>query len=208
LLHDLREEVISHGGSLHAKGSPKGVIKAISASKLVAQVSCDRCSTKLAVLAHLRDSNVILVGGLTLDQLPKAVLFSNRVNNLASSDLFHKTVEKFWQSNKAIACTKDLLAQREECALREFLSGLNFFELATSFVRRVTLIELQEGHYFAKIEAGIEVMVECRPEVVDREVRQVHSVTLTVVRKMGDSINIVCLEAFNEEFLEVAGVHR
>lgn len=135
MLHDFREEVTGHRGSLDAKGRPEGAIKAVSASKLVAQVACNRCSTKLAILAHLGYSNEVLVSGLTLDQLPKAILFRNRVDNLATSNLLDETVEKFGQSNKAIACTKDLLAEGEERALGElFLGGLDFVELATSFV--------------------------------------------------------------------------
>lgn len=51
-------------------------------------------------------------------------------------------------------------------------------------------------------------MVECGPEVVDWEARQVHSVPFTVVGKMGDTIDVVSLEALDEEFIEVAGVNR
>ena len=72
----------------------------------------------------------------------------------------------------------------------------------------MALIELQECHHFAKIEAGIEVMVECGPEVVDWEARQIHSVPFTVVGKMGNTIDVVSLEALDEEFIEVAGVNR
>ena len=146
---------------------------------------------------------------MTLQELPHAVLFGDRVDDRPTAYLVHQEVVEGWQVYEAIALLEDLVFQTENGTICQLsLSLINLFEGVARLILEVALVELEESHHFAQIKLLIKIVVECRSKVVDRVAAQVYIVALAVVHEMGDTVDVISLEALQEELLEVARINR
>jgi len=88
------------------------------------------------------------------------------------------------------------------------LTGLNLIKFTSGSVLEVPLIELEEGHHLAEVKLLVEIVIEGRAEVVNWVAAQVCSVPLAVVDNVGNSVEVIPLEAQLEEVAEEARINR
>ena len=74
-----------------------------------------------------------------------------------------------------------------------FLRSWDFIKLASRLILEMSLVELDESHYFVQIKLCVKIEVQCGSKVVNRVVTEIYTVAFAIVDKMCDTINIILL---------------